>query len=116
MNKCTTLLIIFMGTVFSCENESINNNDEFLAFVESEKDISCGLPVVRLLDKLDRVQIITGAKGSSFNAYLLDNKFKVVGTELIIRFKKTDDKDLRACNTLGLMYPCITILDARLKN
>lgn len=108
--------ILFFSILVSCENDDIGSADEFLVIVESEGDISCGLPVIQFLDNFEKVKAKTSFETLTYNAYKLDDSLKIPGKKLIIKFILTAPEDLRACNTLGIMFPWITITEARSQN
>ncbi len=117
MNKILKIIIIlFLAALVSCENDDILTDDEFLVIVDSEGDVACGLPVIRFLDQAENVREKTSLETLTYNAHNLDNNLNVTGTTLLIKFKETVPEDFRACNTLGISFPWITITDARLKN
>ncbi|PZV75472.1 hypothetical protein CLV31_1373 [Algoriphagus aquaeductus] len=51
-----------------------------------------------------------------YNAYGLDESLNVIGNELLITFGKVKEEDFRVCRTIGIPYPAVSILSARLKN
>ncbi|MEP1956742.1 MAG: hypothetical protein ABJ333_15340 [Algoriphagus sp.] len=104
------LLLLFLA---SCEKEETPIN-EFRVVVESTADISCGLPVIRFLDKESEVKRLTDFNTLSYNAYSLDNSLNTAGDTLIIQFIKLSDENFRICNRLGISYPGIKIVSARL--
>jgi hypothetical protein len=111
-----TIIVIAIGILVSCERNEINVNDEFLVIVEEEKDIACGLPVLKFLDRAENVKEKTSYETLTYIAHQLDSSFNKKGTELIIKFNRTIPEDLVPCNALGIWYPGITVLEARLSN
>ena len=114
--KIRLLFLIGLFATFSCENEDMLAGNEFIVVVESNADLACALPVNRFLDKGDEVKKRTKLETLTYNAYHLDNSLNVIGEELTIEFGEVKDEDLRACNTLGIGIPGISILKARLTN
>ena len=117
MNKILlTVVLSSFFTLISCDNNDIFADDEFRVIIEDEKDIACSLPVITFLDNLEKVKEKTSLETLTYNAYQLDTSLNTKGTELIIRFTPTVPDDLKACNTLGIGYSWITVLEARLAN
>jgi hypothetical protein len=110
------IIMLFIGALISCENDDILADDEFLVIVDSESDLACSLPVIRFLDKAEKVKEKTSLETLTYNAHNLDDNLNVTGTMLLIKFKETVPEDFRACNTLGIGYPWITIVNARRTN
>lgn len=88
--------------------------NEFRVVVENTADISCGLPIISFLDKEADVKQRTNRETLSYNAYSLDNSLNTAGNILLIEFTELSDQDIRVCNTLGIPYPGIKILSARI--
>ncbi len=106
------LLIILIGVLNSCE-ENAFDGEEFTVVVESQGDISCGLPVVRFVEKPDKVRAKTSMENLEYNVYNLSPNLVTTGNRLKIRFITTSEKDLRPCKAIGIWYPPITIITAR---
>lgn len=90
--------------------------EEFTVRIESTSDISCGLPVILFLEKSDQVKEKTNEESLEYNAYGLDESLNVIGNELLITFGKVRDEDFRACRAIGIPYPAVSILNARLRD
>jgi hypothetical protein len=110
------VVLIFVATLISCENNDILVDDEFLVIVDSERDLACGLPVIRFLDKTEKVRKLTSLETLTYNAYNLESSLSVTGTILLVKFTETAPENYRVCSTLGIAYPWITIVSAKLKN
>lgn len=102
--------------IFSCESENALYNNEFTVIVEDTADLACGLPVIRFLDKTSPVRKKTSLETLTYSAYELDDSLNIVGTKLIVEFTEVSPENSRVCNTLGVSYPGITIVNARLAN
>jgi hypothetical protein len=110
------IIMLFLGALISCENDDILAHDEFLVIVDSESDLACSLPVIRFLDKVEKVKEKTSLETLTYNAHNLDSNLNITGTRLLVKFTETASEDFRVCNTLGIGYPWITIIEARLQN
>lgn len=113
--KASRLLFFGILFAFSCRDDSDPRTKEFTVIVEQTNDISCHLPVIRFLDREDEVRAKTKKETLSYNAYELEKSLNVIGNELIIEFGKVQEEDFRACLAIGISYPEIAILKARLK-
>ncbi|WP_057938310.1 hypothetical protein [Algoriphagus resistens] len=109
--RITLLLLLFWAV--SCEKEDMIDKG-FKIVVENNSDISCGLPVIRFLNKEAEVKALTDLKTLTYNAYHLDNSLNAVGNTLIVEFTQVMEEDLRACLAIGISYPGISIINARL--
>lgn len=105
--------ILFFSIVVSCQSDDTHPEDEFLVIVTDGGDISCSLPVIQFLDNFEKVKAKTSLETLTYNAYKLDDSLNIPGKKLIIRFILTPPEDHRACNTLGIFFPWITITEAR---
>ena len=109
------LLFFAVLSTFGCQDNLVPG-EEFMVRIESTSDISCGLPVILFLDKKDQVRAKTNDESMEYNAYGLDESLNVIGNELLITFGKVKEEDFRVCRTIGIPYPAVSILSARLKN
>ena len=107
---------LFISLFLSCESQNDASENEFTVIVESKSDFACGLPLIRFLENQSRVQERTQLETMTYNVYHLDNSLNIVGTKLIIEFQEVASEDMQACNTMGIMYPAISIVKARLDN
>jgi hypothetical protein len=108
-------VVLFFGTflLLSCGNDEILPGNEFTVIVENTSDLACALPVIRFLDKEIEVKKKTKLETLTYNAYHLNNSLNVNGRKLIIEFTLVANEDMRACNTLGIGFPGISITNAR---
>jgi hypothetical protein len=109
----TIFLLIFL-IASSCEKEEPIIKNEFRVVVEDTRDLACYLPVIRFLDKEDQVKKQTDLETLTYSAINLDNSFNITGNILIIEFRKVKDEELRICNTLGIPFPGVFIVNTRL--
>lgn len=107
------LAIIGVLFSFSCQEDLDPREREFAVVIEQTSDISCGLPVIRFLDREDEVKEKTLKKSLIYNAVNLEESLNVVGKELIIEFEEVQEKDFRPCLAIGIPYPGISIVKAR---
>ena len=107
---------LLIGVVLSCDDDSMSGSNEFTVIVESTSDMACFLPIIRFTNKFEKVREKTSLETLVYNAYQLDNSLNVVGAQLIIEFEDVAPEDFRACNTLYIGYPGITIINARRAN
>ena len=114
--KLKYLAIIGILFSFSCQEDLDPRIKEFSVIIEQTSDSSCGLPVIRFLEREDEVRAKTKKESLTYNAFNLEESLNVVGKELIIEFGEIQEKDFRPCNTLGISYPAISILKARSKD
>ena len=114
--KTRIIFLLGLFIAFSCEDESVLADNEFPVVVESTADLACALPVIRFLDKEAEVKERTKLETLTYNAYHLDNSLNVTGAKLTVEFAEVQDEDLRACNTLGIGIPGLSILNGRLHN
>jgi hypothetical protein len=114
--KVALLVALVISLLFSCENENDARDNEFTVIVESKSDFACGLPLIRFLGDQSRVQERTRMEVMTYNAYHLDNSLNIVGAKLIIEFEEVAHEDMRFCTTLGIGYPAVSIVKARMAN
>jgi len=114
--KAVHLLFFGILLAFSCQDDPDPRKEEFAVIIEETNDISCGLPVIRFLDREEEVRGKTKKETLSYNAYGLEQSLNVEGNELIIEFGEVPEENFRACLAIGISYPGIAILKARLKD
>jgi len=118
--KRTVILVLFiLLMVAGCDdNDSVFNPDEeFKATVVNAKDFTtCGLPLINFTEKLDKIRELTGSEATTFNAFQLKEEFQIEELKLIVKVRKTRDDELLPCLTLGVGWPWVTVLDARIEN
>ena len=117
MRKSSSKYLLFFAVLitFGCQDDLVPG-EEFTVRIESTSDISCGLPVILFLEKSDQVRAKTNEESLEFNAYGLDESLNVNGNELLITFGKVKEEDFRVCRTIGIPYPAVSILSARLRD
>jgi hypothetical protein len=99
--------LAIIGTLFSfsCQEDLDPREKEFEVVIEQTSDMSCGLPVIRFLDREDEVKEKTQRESLVYNAFNLEESLNEVGKELIIEFEEVQEKDFRICNHYGISYP-----------
>lgn len=116
MNRITlSLLAALLIMVSGCEYHDIYG-EEFLVIVESQGDMACGLPVVRFVQPSDRLETKTSSKSLHYHVMGLDSELNVPGNEVLVRFHMTPPEDMTPCLAIGIWYPRISILEARVAN
>lgn len=109
------LLFFAVLSTFGCQDDLVPG-EEFSVRIESTSDIFCGLPVILFLEKSDQVKEKTNEESLEYNAYGLDESLNVIGNELLITFGKVKEEDFRVCRAIGIPYPAVSILSARLRD
>ena len=117
--KSSVILAILTLVVLGCDddNSTLNSDEEFTVTVVNSNDFTaCGLPLINFTEKLDKIRDLTDREESTFNAFLLKEEFRIDGLKLKIKVRKTRDDELLPCLTLGIAWPWVTVLNARIVN
>lgn len=110
-------IFIFVILSISCDKEKeVVTNDTF-EVVTAGIGIDCRLVLIDFKKSdQDRLMKITKSNDLRYQAFNLDKgNFSDQGLVLNIKVRKTIDSELFACTTLGIAYPWVTVLEAKLK-
>jgi len=117
--KSSVILAILTLVVLGCDddNSTLNSDEEFTVTVVNSNDFTaCGLPLINFTEKLDKIRDLTDREESTFNAFLLKEEFRIDGLKLKIKVRKTRDDELLLSFTMGISWPWVTVLNARIVN
>ena len=117
--KGTLILTILTLVALGCDDsESTSNSDgEFTVTVVNSNDFTtCGLPLISFTEKLNEIRQLSDSDVTIFNAFMLKEEFRIEGLKLKIKVRKTRDDELLPCLTMGISWPWVTVLEARIAN
>ena len=83
------------------------------ATVVTSSDLSCNRPVLEFSEDSERIRLITGAEGLTYVGQTLNSTLNVTGQKLYVSVTKMPASEEFACNTMGLNYPHLKVLDAK---
>lgn len=83
------------------------------ATVVTSSDLSCNRPVLEFSEDSARIRMVTSAEGLTYVGQSLQSSLNVTGQKLYVSVTKIPASEDFACNTMGLTYPHLKILDAK---
>jgi hypothetical protein len=115
MKRLTILILTVLCISCNKDEESIPTGVFEVTTVGIGSD--CGLVLIDFNESdLKRLQEITNTNELRYYAFNLDQiKFGDQGNFLTVKVRRTFDSELFACTTLGIGYPWVTVLEAKLK-
>lgn len=113
------LFAILLFTGFSCSREPLLDcptpyEISYLkAKVVTSSDLTCNRPVLEFSEDSFRVRQISGLADLTYVGHVLQTSLNVTGKKLYLSVAKMPANEEFACNTLGISYPHLKILDAK---
>jgi len=101
--------------ILSCRKESQLNfdSDYFKAKVVLASDVSCNLPVLDFSEDSTAIRKLTDRKNVVYSVLSLPQNLTVQNKDLYVLVKTLKPEEEFPCNTLGIAYPHLKILDAK---
>jgi hypothetical protein len=117
MKPTALFILLTIGfTYISCEKKNVVTDSTFEAEVLG-RNSDCGLFAVKFPEKLDQIMALTETS-SSDGVYIAENlpeDLKTSGLVIILKIRKPQPTELGFCTDLGISYPWIWVIDARIK-
>jgi hypothetical protein len=85
------------------------------ASVVTSSDLSCNRPVLEFSEDSSRIRLITGAEGLTYVGQSLNSGLNVTGQKIYVSVSKMPASEEFACNTMGLNYPHLKVIDAKVR-
>jgi len=110
-------LLILTALCIACDKNEEDITSDTYEVTIAGTSIDCKLILIDFKESdLHRIEKITNSNGLRYKAYNLNNQnFSAEGQVLTVRLRKTLDSEIFACTTLGVGYPWVTVLEAKLK-
>lgn len=115
MKLITALLFVSIYTS-GCKKQASQINFEsyyFKARVVQTSDVSCYSPLLDLSDDSMAIPMMTGPTGLLYTAVSLPQSLNVQNQKLYVLVRTLKPEEEFPCNTLGIMYPRLKILQAK---
>ncbi len=108
-------LIILL--IASCFIGSCKKDNDRIAYLKADviqtSDISCYLPLLDFTEDSVRIRSLTSVNGIKFTVIKLPKNFNILNKKLYVSVTALDPKEEFPCNTLGIPYPRLKILDVK---
>lgn len=111
-----TVLLFVSAYTLSCKKDASKINFEtyyFRARVVQTSDVSCYLPLLDFSEDSTLIKEMTGQNGVLYSTISLPQNLNIQNQKLYILVRTLKPTEEFPCNTLGIMYPRLKILDAK---
>jgi hypothetical protein len=112
MKSLLISLLILSLHFLSCK-KSNTETYFFKAKVVQANDISCNLPVLDFSEDSSRIRILTKRNDINYSVVKLPSNFNIQNKKLYLSIANLQSEEEFSCNTLGISYPHLKILDVR---
>ena len=98
---------------FSSCNKASNETYYFKAKVVQTSDVSCYLPVLNFSEDSSRIRSLTNRTNIGYTVLNLPANFNIQDKKLYVSVTILNPEEEFPCNTLGIIYPRLKILDVK---
>ncbi len=108
------LAVLLMAVIAGCNKakvETLYAN----ARVAATHDVSCGLPLLDFSEDSARIRLFTGHADLSYTVINLPDSFNVQDKKLYVDVALLRPAEEFPCNTLGIGYPHVKIVAAKVR-
>jgi len=111
--KSAMIMLVLFVIIMGCEKEQTQQVYYLKATVIQTSDISCSRPLLDFSEDSSRIRSLTQSDVITFTVINLPTNYAVKNQKLYVNVTALQPSEEFPCNTLGLMYPRLKIVDAK---
>jgi len=107
------LFLLLTSLILTGCNKNTTGSAYYKATIVQTSDVSCYLPVLDFSEDASKIYGLTSIPATMFSVTRLPANFNMVGKKLYVSVTTPRPEEDFPCNTLGIGYPHLTLLDVK---
>lgn len=106
------LLFAVQAFISSCRHSTVET-DYIKAKVVAVKDLACAVPLLDFEEDSVKIRLATKESSLLYGVTQLPDSLRIENMKLYVRVQKLAPQDEFVCNTFGIPYPHLRIIDVK---